>query len=63
VLRVQMAAPGKARETFEVSTNPAGNTVSVANYMLKLTLVEPQPVSGRQARSDEYRATFVLTRL
>lgn len=47
-------------EAREVHTIPAQSHFTYANYIIKLTELQPYPRSDRQAKPEDYVATFVV---
>jgi hypothetical protein len=54
--------PGGGKAQVELKTTPGQTEAAAGAYTLKLTRLEPVPLSTRRTRPDEYRATFVLSR-
>jgi hypothetical protein len=48
-------------EARELHTMPAQSQLAYSNYVIKLTELQPYPRSDRQARPDDYVATFVVS--
>ena len=47
-------------ESHDVHTIPAQSQFSYSKYAIKLTELQPYPRSDRQARPEDYTATFVV---
>jgi hypothetical protein len=54
--------PGGATAQLELKTTPGGASATAVEYVLTLSRLEPVPVSTRETRPADYRATLMLTR-
>ena len=50
-----------ANQARELHTMPAQSQLAYSNYIVKLTELQPYPRSDRQARPEDYVATFVVS--
>ena len=48
------------RETRELHTMPPQSQFSYSRYVVKLTELQPYPRSDRQAKPEDYLATFIV---
>ena len=51
---------GGGNDPHEVHANPPQSQFSYANYVIKLTELQPYPRSDRQTKPEDYTATFVV---
>ena len=59
VIAVTLLRSG-GNESRELHTMPPQSQLAYSNYVIRLTELQPYPRSDRQARLDDYVATFVV---
>jgi hypothetical protein len=57
---ISLARSGRPAEAREIHTESARSQISYANYVIRLTELQPYPRSDRQTRPEDYVATFIV---
>jgi hypothetical protein len=57
---IRLTPSQSAAESRELHTQPAGSTISYANFTITLSALAPYPRSTQPIRPDDYVATFVV---
>lgn len=59
-IAISVARPGAAFEARELRTDAPASQISYADYVIRLTELQPYPRSDRPATPGDYVATFIV---